>query len=150
MSRGVDGLGPSCARVYLTGAIALELVGIVFLKRSHGLVLAVPAVLGYLAYGAAFILLSRVMQVMPASTTYMLWNGIGAVDVTLGGWLLFGDRLTPLMAAGIAAAVSGAILINVAGPSNSVRQHENGGERRDRTQGTSCATSSSAARARGA
>ena len=137
MTPDVPGLRPRRAWFYLSAAIALELVGIVFLKRSQGLVVPVPAVLGYPAYGAAFALLSRVMQVMPASTTYMLWNGIGAVGVTLGGWLLFGDSLTPLTAAGTAVAVSGTLLINVGGTGDSARHDENGGERREQTQSTS-------------
>lgn len=98
--------------VLLAAAIVLELAGIVFLKRSLAFALLVPAMLGYLAYGAAFALLSRVMEVLSASTTYVLWNGCGSAGVTLGGWLLFGDRLTGLTVAGIALAVVGAILIN--------------------------------------
>lgn len=116
MSASVDALRAPRAWVYLGAAIALELVGILFLKRSQGLALLVPAVLGYVAYGAAFGLLSRVMQVMVASTAYTLWNGLGAVGVTVGGWLIFDDQLTTVTAVGIALAMTGAILINVGRP----------------------------------
>ena len=113
MSGGVGRLRARRTWIYLGAAIALELVGVLSVKRSHGFALFAPAVLGYVAYFVAFGLLSRVMQALAASTTYMLWNGLGAVGITVGGWLFFGDRITAMTAAGIALSVTGAILINL-------------------------------------
>lgn len=124
MTPGGDSILLRRAWIYLGAAIVLELIGIAYLKRSLALTHPAPAFIGYLAYYAAFGLLSRVMRVMPASTTYTVWNGLGAAGVTLSGCVFFGDRLTAGTATGIALTVAGAVLINTGrdvGPSRAGR-----------------------------
>lgn len=97
----------------LAGAVLLEVTGTLTLRVVAGgrRSLVVVVVLCYLA---AFALLSGALALgMPLGVAYGVWAAAGIVLTALASKVLFGEALTPLMAAGMAMIVGGVLLIEL-------------------------------------
>ena len=70
-----------------------------------------PALVMVPAMAGSFWLLSYGMRVLPLSTAYVAWTGIGAVGAIVVGVLAFGERLTIAGALGAAMIVLGVALM---------------------------------------
>lgn len=66
---------------------------------------AVPIALSFLNMG----LLALAMKGLPAGTAYAIWTGLGAVGVIIGGFFLFGDRISVVQAGFMALIVVGVV-----------------------------------------
>ena len=94
----------------LLAAIAVEIAGTAALKSAVAapwLVGALPLVL----IGLSFALLSLALRVIPMAVAYAVWEGIGIVGIAVIGHLLFGEHLTVGRALGLAAILTGILLI---------------------------------------
>src|SRR2546423_3058860 len=91
----------------LAAAIVAEVVATTALARSAGLTRLGPGLVVVVGYGAAFYLLSLVLQSMPTGVVYGLWSGLGIVLITLVAWIFQRQPLD-------FAAVSRAALITAA------------------------------------
>lgn len=69
-------------------------------------------VVGYLT---AFALLSVALRSMGVGTAYAIWSGVGTAGIALAGWLLFGERISPLGIAGIGLIIGGVLLLELSG-----------------------------------
>ena len=58
-------------------------------------------------YGLAFFLLAQALKSLGIGTAYAMWSGLGTVGAAVGGWALFGERLTITVIVGMALVVAG-------------------------------------------
>lgn len=100
----------------LAAAIALEVLATLCLRASDGFrkkVWMAPVVIGYLA---SFYLLWLTLSLgLPVGIAYGVWTACGVALVAVLARVLFGERLTPTMGAGIALIVAGVLTIELAG-----------------------------------
>lgn len=98
--------------LFLAAAIALEVMGSLSLKGA----LEAPALYAAVAVGylGAFAFLDRTLRAgVPLGVAYGIWGAAG-VALTAGlSSVIFGEPLTPLMAAGIAVIIAGVLCVEL-------------------------------------
>ena len=99
--------------LFLSVAIAAEVVATSALKASDGFSRLWPALLVVAGYGAAFFFLSLTLRVIPIGVAYAVWSGVGIVLITLVAWFLFGQTLDTPAILGMALIVAGVVVMNV-------------------------------------
>lgn len=97
----------------LAAAIVAEVAATTALARSAGLTRLGPSVVVLVGYGAAFYLLSLVLQVMPTGVVYGLWSGLGIVLIALVAWLWGRQPLDLAAVVGLALITAGVVVINL-------------------------------------
>ncbi len=101
------------AYVYLSFAIAAEVVGTLALKSTRGFTVLLPSIAVICGYSLAFFLLSLALRSMSVGTAYAIWSGVGTAIVALAGALIFHERLTPTMIVGIALIIVGVVVLEL-------------------------------------
>ena len=98
----------------LTAAIALEVVGTVFLRISDGFTKLIPAAIVIVAYTASFVLLSWILRTgVPIGIVYAIWSAVGVTIVTLLGMALFDDKISLVSGLGIVIVIVGVVLVEL-------------------------------------
>jgi len=97
----------------LAAAIVAEVAATTALARSAGFTRLGPSVVVVIGYGAAFYLLSLVLQTMPTGVVYGLWSGLGVVLITLVAWIWGRQPLDLPAVAGLALIATGVVVINL-------------------------------------
>jgi small multidrug resistance pump len=99
--------------LYLTIAIAAEVIATSSLKASHEFTRLVPSLIVFVGYGTAFYFLTLVLRTLPIGITYAVWSGLGVVLVTLSGAVVY--RHIPDIPAiiGMGLIVAGVVVINL-------------------------------------
>ncbi len=97
------------AWMFLTAAIALEVVGTVLLKMSDGFEKWHWGVLSIVCYACCFWLFAPALKVIPVGVAYALWAGVGILVVTIIGYLVFREQLGAVQLACIALITIGAV-----------------------------------------
>lgn len=99
--------------VLLVLAITAEVIATSALKAAEGFSKPVPTLVVALGYGAAFYLLSIIVQTMPLGIMYAIWSGAGIVLVAVVGavWLKQVPDLPAVI--GIGLIMAGVIIVNV-------------------------------------
>jgi small multidrug resistance pump len=104
------------AWIFLTGAIASEVVATASLKLSNGLTRPVPSVVVAVGYLLSFVLLAQALKLqLQVSVAYAIWSGVGTAAITVIGILLLNEPLTAGKALGIALVIGGVVTLNLAG-----------------------------------
>lgn len=99
--------------VYLILAVVAEVIATTALKSANGFTRPVPSLVVMLGYGAAFYLLSVIVQTMPLGIVYAMWSGAGIVLVAIAGALVF-KQIPDLPAlAGMALILAGVVIVNL-------------------------------------
>lgn len=101
------------AWIYLCIAIIAEVVATTALKYTEGFSRLAPSAIVVAGYGAAFFLLSKIVQVLPLAVTYAIWSGAGIALVGIVGWIWLGQKLDTAAMLGIALIILGVLVINV-------------------------------------
>lgn len=99
--------------LFLTVAIASEVIATTALKSSEGFTRFLPSILVVVGYGVAFYALSLTLRTIPLGVAYAVWSGLGIVAVSILALLLYGQKLDMPAIIGIALIVLGVIVINV-------------------------------------
>ena len=99
--------------IYLTFAIAMEVVGTSALKMSDGFTRLTPSLVVVGGYGLSFYLLALALRHIPVGAAYAVWSGMGVVFITLIGRFYFGQRLETPALAGIGLIIVGVVLVQV-------------------------------------
>ena len=99
--------------LFLSAAIAAEVVATSALKASEGLTKLWPSVLVVCGYVIAFYCLSLTLRAIPVGVAYAIWSGVGIVLVSLIAWLVFGQKLDAPAMIGMALIISGVVVMNV-------------------------------------
>ncbi|MBL8267061.1 DMT family transporter [Steroidobacter sp.] len=95
------------AWVMLVIAGLLEIGWALGLKATEGFTRPIPTVFTVAALVASLLLLARAVQVLPMGTAYAIWVGIGASGTVLFGILLYGESVSVLKIASLAAVLLG-------------------------------------------
>ena len=96
-------------------AIAAEVIGTSCLKLSAGMSRPLPTLVVLVAYGAAMVLLSRVVQTLPLGLTYALWSGLGIVAITVVGVVAYRQIPSFSQLAGMGLITAGVVIVNLGG-----------------------------------
>jgi small multidrug resistance pump len=97
--------------LFLSIAIAAEVLGTSFLKSSAGFTNPGPSIVVIAAYITAFYFLSLTLKTMPVGIAYAVWCGVGIVLIALIGWVFLAQRLDAAAIAGIGLILAGVIVI---------------------------------------
>lgn len=97
------------AWVYLMAAIGLEVIGTVSLKFSNGFTDWRFSVLSLSVYGLSFWVLSLTLRVIPVSTAYAVWAGLGTAAVAIIGLVFFKEPMTALKGVFLLMIIGGVV-----------------------------------------
>lgn len=98
--------------LFLSVAIAAEVIGTSFLKSSEGFTRPGPSAVVVVGYLIAFYFLSLTLKTMPVGIAYAVWAGAGVALITLVGWVFFAQKLDAAALIGIGLIVTGVVVIN--------------------------------------
>jgi Membrane transporters of cations and cationic drugs len=99
--------------LFLSVAIAGEIIGTTALKVSDGFTRLYPSLLVAIGYAVAFYFLALTLRAIPVSVAYAIWSGVGIVLIAVVSWLLFGQKLDLPAMIGIGLIVSGIMIMSI-------------------------------------
>ena len=99
--------------LWLFLAIVLEVAATVCLKLSDGCSKTVPTALMALLYALSFIPLALALRHLDVSIVYAVWSAVGTALITLIGFFLFKEVVTPLKLAALTMIVVGVVVLNL-------------------------------------
>ena len=105
------------AWIYLSVAIASEVVGTVFLRLTDGFTKPVPSILVIATFAASLWLTALALRQLEISLAYAVWAGVGTAAVAVIGMAALGESVNALKLASIALVISGVIGLNLSGAS---------------------------------
>ncbi|MEL6128133.1 MAG: multidrug efflux SMR transporter [Pseudomonadota bacterium] len=98
--------------LYLTLAIAGEIVGTTALKASNGFTQLGASLVAVLGYCVAFYFLAVALKTVPVGVAYAIWSGAGVAAIAVIGTVMFGQKLDFYAIVGISLIVLGVIVLN--------------------------------------
>ena len=101
------------AYIFLTIAIAAEVVATTSMKALDGFNKPLPLLLVVAGYGIAFWMLSLVVKTIPVGIAYAIWAGMGIVLVSIAAVFLYQQKLDLPAILGMALIVSGVVVIQL-------------------------------------
>jgi small multidrug resistance pump len=101
--------------IYLTLAIASEVIATVALKSSEGFSRPLPAAIVVVGYGISFFMLALVLKHFSVGTTYAVWSAAGTAAIALIGVVAYGEAANLLKVASLGLIILGVIGLNAAG-----------------------------------
>lgn len=99
--------------LFLSIAIAAEIVATTALKASHGFTRLYPSTITAVGYCVAFYCLALALRSIPVGIAYAIWSGAGIVAISIIGYLVFRQTLDTAGLIGIGLIVAGVIVLNV-------------------------------------
>ena len=103
----------SLSLFFVVAAAILDVVANLMLAKSNGFRNRRYGVLSLLFVGLAFYVLSLAVREMDLAVAYALWGGFGILGTSLGGWILFGQRLGPCAWLGIVLLTGGMTVLKL-------------------------------------
>jgi small multidrug resistance pump len=103
------------AWIYLSGAIATEVVGTVFLRYTDGFTRPAPSILVIATYAASLWLTALALKQLEISLAYAVWAGVGTAAVAVIGMAALGESVTTVKLASIALVIGGVVGLNLSG-----------------------------------
>ena len=100
------------AYLYLTIAIAAEIIATSALKASDGFSKITPSIVVIGGYGISFYFLSLSLRVIPMGIAYAIWSGVGITFISLIAWLFFKQSLDLATIIGIGLIIAGVVVLN--------------------------------------
>jgi small multidrug resistance pump len=101
--------------IYLTLAIASEVIATLALKSSEGFSRPLPAAIVVVGYGISFFLLALVLKHMSVGTTYAVWSAVGTAALAIIGIVAYGEGANLLKIASLGLIILGVVGLNAAG-----------------------------------
>ena len=80
------------AWLFLSIAIACEIVATSSLKAADGFTRLGPSLLVAAGYLTSFYFLSLALRTIPVGTANAIWSGVGISLIALAGWLVYGQK----------------------------------------------------------
>lgn len=105
------------AWIYLSAAIASEVVGTVYLRYTDGFTNPGPSVLVVATYAASLWLTALALRELEISLAYAVWAGVGTAAVAVIGMAAMGESVNALKLASIALVIGGVVGLNLSGAS---------------------------------
>ena len=103
------------AWIYLSAAIATEVVGTVFLRYTDGFTRLGPSVLVLVTYAASLWLTALALKGLEISLAYAVWAGVGTAAIAVIGMAALGESVNALKLASIALVIGGVVGLNLSG-----------------------------------
>lgn len=97
----------------VVAAAALDVLANLFLAKSDGFRRKVYGFGAILMVCLAFYALSLAVRNMDLAVAYAMWGGLGILGTSVGGWLLFGQKLKPCAWLGMALLVGGIGVLHI-------------------------------------
>ena len=107
----------SVAWLYLAIAAVFEVGFALSMKASNGFTVLWPSIVTLVGLIGGMYFLALALKTLPVSIGYPMWVGAGALGTVLFGYVLFGESITPLKLASVAAILLGVIGLKLAAPS---------------------------------
>lgn len=107
------------AWVYVVIAGLFEVVWATSMKSTAGWTKLWPSLITIGAMLVSFVLLAKAMQSLPLGVAYTVWVGIGAIGAAVAGWLVLGERLSPVQWSCILLIAIGMMGLKLASPVSS-------------------------------
>lgn len=101
------------AWLYLSIAIAFEILATLSLKASNGFTDWRFGTASLAGYGVAFVCLLIVLKTIPVGVAYALWSGVGIAATGLLGFVLFKQQLDLAAVFGIALILAGVLVLTL-------------------------------------
>lgn len=101
--------------LYLSLAIAFEIVGTTATKLSHGMTRKGPTAVVVVCYIACFFLFSKAVRTIELGTAYAVWSGVGMAALAVIGVAAFGDTLSPRKLVCMLLIIAGVVGLNLGG-----------------------------------
>ncbi len=98
--------------LFLSLAIAFEVVGSSFMKASNGFSKWLPSSIVIIAYVTCFYFLSLALKTIPLGIAYAIWGGLGIVLTALISIVIFKQKLDIPAIIGIVLIVAGVVVMN--------------------------------------
>lgn len=98
---------------FLMVAAFLDILANLLLAASDGFKKLLRGFAALLLVGGAFYCLSLAVRTMDLAVAYALWGSIGILGTSLGGWILFRQKLKPVAFLGMAILITGMILLRI-------------------------------------
>lgn len=99
--------------LYLTIAIAAEVVATTSMKAIDGFNKPLPLLLVVCGYALAFWMLTLVVRTIPVGIAYAVWAGLGIVLVSIAALVLYQQKLDLPAVLGMGLIVSGVAVIQL-------------------------------------
>lgn len=103
------------AWIYLSAAIATEVVGTVFLRYTDGFTNPGPSILVVVTYAGSLWLTALALKQLEISLAYAVWAGVGTAAVAVIGMTALGESVNALKLASIALVIGGVVGLNLSG-----------------------------------
>ena len=100
---------------YLLLAIVLEVMGTAFMKLSEGFTKTLPSVLMFVFYLASLTALNFALKKFDVSMAYAIWSGLGTALITVIGFYLFKESMSPMKIISIGLIILGVIGLHLSG-----------------------------------
>ncbi len=104
--------------LYLSLAIALELLGTTLMKYAAGFTKFLPSLGCLLAYALCFFLFSKALLSINLSIAYATWSGVGIIASVLISIGIFKETINFFGVIGIILVIGGIVILNLYGTSH--------------------------------
>src|SRR3954471_6217100 len=103
------------AWIYLSAAIATEVLGTVFLRETEGFTKPAPSIFVIATFVLSLWLTALALKSLEISLAYAVWAGVGTAAVAVIGMALLGESVNALKLASIALVIGGGGGLNLSG-----------------------------------
>jgi small multidrug resistance pump len=103
------------AWIYLSAAIATEVLGTVFLRETEGFTKPAPSIFVIATFVVSLWLTALALKSLEISLAYAVWAGVGTAAVAVIGMALLGESVNALKLASIALVIGGVVGLNLSG-----------------------------------
>jgi small multidrug resistance pump len=103
------------AWIYLTAAIATEVIGTLFLRFTDGFTRPLPSIVVIATYVVSLWLTALALKTLEISLAYAVWAGVGTAAIAIIGMAALGETVNSLKLASIVLVISGVIGLNLSG-----------------------------------
>jgi small multidrug resistance pump len=103
------------AWIYLSAAIATEVIGTLFLRFTDGFTRPLPSIVVVTTYVLSLWLTALALKTLEISLAYAVWAGVGTAAIAIIGMAALGETVNALKLASILLVISGVIGLNISG-----------------------------------
>jgi small multidrug resistance pump len=101
------------AWIYLSAAIATEVIGTVFLRFTDGFTKPLPSTVVVVTYVVSLWLTALALKSLEISLAYAIWAGVGTATIAVIGMAALGETVNGLKLASIALVIGGVVGLNL-------------------------------------
>ncbi len=92
-------------------AVVFDIFANMYITKSNGFKNKKFGIISIILVWLAFTCLAFAVRVIDLSVAYALWGAFGLLGTSIGGWILFGQKMRPLAWLGIIILVCGIFIL---------------------------------------